>query len=157
MSPTRSGRTWSRAAPTRSSGSGSGTGSRADREILRRLDRPDPAGRPRCVLCGRNGYLHGPEFNPLSGEGLLVDGATGLRCAVVVSCAARVGENRRLAGPLHAALDDFLAASVAVWREIDRLDAEPGGYHPVRMSVDLRKAERAAWERYRDLLPESGT
>ena len=125
----------------------------ADREILRRLDRPDPAGRPRCVLCGRNGYLHGPEFNPLSGEGLLVDGATGLRCAVVVSCAARVGENRRLAAPLHAARDDFLAASVAVWREIDRLDAEPEGYHPVRMSVDLRKTERAAWERYRDLLP----
>ena len=53
---------------------------------------------------------------------------------------------------LTAARDDFLAASVAVWREIDRLDAEPEGYHPVRMSVDLRKAERAAWERYRDLL-----
>jgi len=58
---------------------------------------------------------------------------------------------------LTAARDEFLAASVAVWREIDRLDAEPEGYHPVRMSVDLRKAERAAWERYRDLLPESGT
>jgi len=40
-----------------------------------------------------------------------------------------------------------------VWREIDRLDAEPDGYHPTRMSVDLRKQEREAWERYRDLLP----
>jgi len=29
---------------------------------------------------------------------------------------------------VDAARDDFLAASVAVWREIDRLDAEPGGY-----------------------------
>lgn len=46
----------------------------------------------------------------------------------------------------------FLAASVAVWREIDRLEAEPDGYHPTRMSMDLRKAERAAWERYRDLM-----
>jgi len=54
---------------------------------------------------------------------------------------------------LGAARDEFLAASVAVWREIDRLDAEPDGYHPTRMSVDLRKQERAAWERYRDLLP----
>lgn len=50
------------------------------------------------------------------------------------------------------ALAAFLDASVAVWREIDRLDAEPDGYHPVRMSVDLRKTERAAWERYRDLI-----
>jgi len=48
----------------------------------------------------------------------------------------------------------FLAASVAVWREIDRLAAEPDGYHPVRMSVELRQAERAAWERYRELLTE---
>ena len=54
---------------------------------------------------------------------------------------------------LTAARDEFLAASVAVWREIDRLDAAPEGYHPVRMSVELRKTERAAWERYRDLLP----
>lgn len=43
----------------------------------------------------------------------------------------------------------FLAASVAVWREIDCLDSEPGGYHPVRMSIKLRQEERAAWERYR--------
>lgn len=46
----------------------------------------------------------------------------------------------------------FLAASVAVWREIDRLDSRPEGYHPVRMSVELRHRERAAWEQYRDLL-----
>lgn len=49
---------------------------------------------------------------------------------------------------------EFLAASIAVWREIDRLDAEPEGYHPVRMSAELRLAERAAWERYRDLLED---
>lgn len=43
----------------------------------------------------------------------------------------------------------FLDASVAVWREIDRLDAQPDGYHPTRMSAELRQRERAAWERYR--------
>ena len=53
---------------------------------------------------------------------------------------------------LRAAEADFLTASIAVWREIDRLDAEPDGYHPTRMSVELRQRERAAWERYRDLL-----
>lgn len=46
----------------------------------------------------------------------------------------------------------FLDASVAVWREIDRLEAEPDGYHPARMSVELRQQERAAWQRYRDEL-----
>jgi len=46
----------------------------------------------------------------------------------------------------------FLAASVAVWREIDRLDSRPEGYHPTAMDVELRERERAAWERYRDLL-----
>jgi hypothetical protein len=112
--------------------------------------------RPRCVLCGRRGYLHGPEFNPSTGQGLLVDGATGLRCASVPSCTVRVGSNRREAGPLNTARDEFLAASIAVWREIDRLDAGPYGYHPVHMSVELRMAERAAWERYRDLLDAEG-
>ena len=52
----------------------------------------------------------------------------------------------------RAAEAAFLAASIAVWREIDRLDSEPGGYHPTRMSVELRERERAAWKRYRDLL-----
>jgi hypothetical protein len=51
---------------------------------------------------------------------------------------------------------EFLAASVAVWREIDRLDSRPEGYLPTAMDVRLRKAERAAWERYRDLL-DAGT
>jgi hypothetical protein len=46
----------------------------------------------------------------------------------------------------------FLSASIAVWREIDRLDSQPEGYHPIRMSVELRKAERAAWERLRGFL-----
>ncbi len=66
------------------------------------------------------------------------------------------GEDEEFAG----ALADFLAASVAVWREIDRLDSRPEGYHPTAMDVELRKRERAAWERYRDLLdqvPESET
>lgn len=56
---------------------------------------------------------------------------------------------------LAAARTEFLEASVAVWREIDRLDAEPDGYHPNRMSVELRQRERAAWNRYRDLLAAS--
>jgi hypothetical protein len=62
---------------------------------------------------------------------------------------AAAGERRRAAA-------EFLAASTAVWKEIDRLDAEPERYHPVRMSVELRERERAAWERYRDLLPAEG-
>jgi hypothetical protein len=53
---------------------------------------------------------------------------------------------------LVVARDEFLAASVAVWREIGRLDSRPEGYHPIAMDVELRKRERAAWERYRDLL-----
>ncbi len=53
---------------------------------------------------------------------------------------------------IKAARAEFLAASVAVWREIDRLDAEPGGYHPVSMSAGLRQRERAAWAAYRALL-----
>jgi hypothetical protein len=56
------------------------------------------------------------------------------------------------APPTTEPLAGFLAASIAVWREIDRLDAEPDGYHPIRMSVELRQRERAAWERYRDHL-----
>ena len=68
----------------------------------------------------------------------------GIGAAEIIAAA---GERRRA-----AAREEFLAASMAVWREIDRLDAEPERYHPVRMSVELRKRERAAWERYRDLL-----
>jgi hypothetical protein len=45
----------------------------------------------------------------------------------------------------------FLDASVAVWREVDRL--EGGGPYPgIAPGTDLRVAERAAWKRYRDLL-----
>lgn len=50
----------------------------------------------------------------------------------------------------------FLAASAAVWREIDRLDSRPGGYHPTAMDVDLRRRERAAWECYRRALDREG-
>jgi hypothetical protein len=57
-----------------------------------------------------------------------------------------------LAVDLAEAQAEFLAASVAVWREIDRLDSRPEGYHPTAMDLELRKRERAAWERYRDLL-----
>ncbi len=53
---------------------------------------------------------------------------------------------------LARAQAEFLAASVTVWREIDRLDSRPEGYRPTAMDVELRKRERAAWERYRDLL-----
>jgi hypothetical protein len=79
------------------------------------------------------------------------------------SCPHCLGLNRTAEPPLAevsraadlaTARDEFLAASIAVWREIDRLAAGPYGYHPVHMSVELRRAERAAWERYRDLLPE---
>jgi hypothetical protein len=61
----------------------------------------------------------------------------------------------RSGGELAEAQAGFLAASIAVWREIDRLDAEPDGYHPVRMSVELRRRERVAWERYRHALATS--
>lgn len=76
--------------------------------------------------------------------------------AMAAMLAERAG--KELAGmsleqvPAGKARTEFLAASIAVWREIDRLDAEPDGYHPIRMSVELRQRERAAWERYRDLL-----
>jgi hypothetical protein len=43
----------------------------------------------------------------------------------------------------------FVDASVAVWREIDRLSALPNGYHGLPQSTDLRKRELAAWEQYR--------
>lgn len=59
-----------------------------------------------------------------------------------------------MAGTLGDAEMEFLAASVAVWREIDRLDSRPGGYHPTDMDIELRKRERAAWVRYRDLLDD---
>jgi hypothetical protein len=56
------------------------------------------------------------------------------------------------ANDLASARAGFLAASVAVWRETGRLASRPEGYHPTAMDVELRKRERAAWERYRDLL-----
>jgi hypothetical protein len=56
------------------------------------------------------------------------------------------------AGDVITAEAAFLDASIAVWREIDRLDSRPGGYAPTDMDVKLREAERAAWERYRALL-----
>jgi hypothetical protein len=46
---------------------------------------------------------------------------------------------------------EFLDASIAVWREIDRRQREPGsGYTGLSAATDLRRRERAAWERYRD-------
>lgn len=64
----------------------------------------------------------------------------------------RLAAKRRAATEIPQARAEFLAASEAVWREIDRLDASPAGYHPNRMSVELRQREREAWNRYRDLL-----
>lgn len=49
---------------------------------------------------------------------------------------------------------EFLAASVAVWREVDRLEAE-GPYPGIPPETDLRQRERAAWERYRAVLDDS--
>lgn len=45
---------------------------------------------------------------------------------------------------------EFLAASVAVWEEIERLTEENGTYPGLPQSTELRQRERAAWERYRD-------
>jgi hypothetical protein len=48
---------------------------------------------------------------------------------------------------------EFLAASVAVWREIDKLTDENDGIYPgLPQSAELRQRERAAWERYRSFL-----
>lgn len=46
----------------------------------------------------------------------------------------------------------FLDASIEVWREIDRLSAEPEGYRGLDQSTALRERERAAWEQYRAAL-----
>ncbi len=45
----------------------------------------------------------------------------------------------------------FLDASIEVWREIDRLEAE-GPYPGIPSSTASRERERAAWVAYRDLL-----
>lgn len=45
---------------------------------------------------------------------------------------------------------EFLDASIAVWRDIDRLSADPGGYQGLDEANALRITERAVWERYRD-------
>jgi hypothetical protein len=65
-----------------------------------------------------------------------------LLCADLGDQAARTGPAER----------EFLAASVAVWREIDWLCARPEGYHGLSSSTDLRKQELVAWERYREQL-----
>lgn len=46
---------------------------------------------------------------------------------------------------------EFLGASVAVWREIDRLMAT-GPYPGIHMASDLRIMEKCAWERYRGFI-----
>jgi hypothetical protein len=46
---------------------------------------------------------------------------------------------------------NFLDASVAVWREIDRL-MKIGPYPGIPMAADLRISEKLAWERYRAFL-----
>ena len=55
--------------------------------------------------------------------------------------------------PLMSAEREFLIASVAVWREIDRLSGdEYRGIEITKEGVALRRREREAWERYRELL-----
>jgi hypothetical protein len=46
---------------------------------------------------------------------------------------------------------DFLNASIAVWREIDRL-MTLGPYPGIPMADDLRISEKLAWERYKAVL-----
>ena len=50
---------------------------------------------------------------------------------------------------------DFLDASIAVWREIDRLTTL-GPYPGILMATDLRISEKIAWERYRAFLDDGG-
>ncbi len=54
--------------------------------------------------------------------------------------------------PGHPAEREFLAASIAVWRQIDQSTAQMGGYRGLDASTDLRIAERRAWEKYRQVL-----
>lgn len=77
-------------------------------------------------------------------------------------CAEDIAQVRDLIRDLAQVLPrqellDFLEASVDVWREVDRLSAEPDGYRGLDASTELRQREREAWERYRDALwPDSG-
>lgn len=62
-----------------------------------------------------------------------------------------------LAISLFVAEREFLAASVAVWREIDKHIDDEGHYKrgvPATLTNDaeLRRVERKAWNRYRRLL-----
>lgn len=50
------------------------------------------------------------------------------------------------------AMTEFLDASVAVWREIDRLSTLPEGYKGLPPDTDLRIRERVAWEKYKAML-----
>lgn len=84
-----------------------------------------------------------------------VNGGFLVHCEVAVGPWVRVDGTEKVAphgDGLAEAQAAFLAASIAVWQEIDRLDAGPGGYHPTRMSAELRQREREAWSRYRDAL-----
>ena len=55
------------------------------------------------------------------------------------------------------AFHEFVSASIAVWREIDRLTAENDGTYPgLPQSTALRQRERAAWERFRPFLSAVG-
>lgn len=60
-----------------------------------------------------------------------------------------------LNGEMTAEARSFLAASVAVWREIDSIYAK-GTYEGIGGSTALRVAEREAWEAYRRTLDNSG-
>lgn len=51
----------------------------------------------------------------------------------------------------------FLDASIAVWREVDRLTADGTPYPGISADTDLRVRERAAWEVYRSYLASDGT
>lgn len=60
-----------------------------------------------------------------------------------------VDDDTRATGERSIAEREFIEASVAVWREIDRLSELPEGYKGLAPETDPRKRELAAWESYR--------
>lgn len=60
-------------------------------------------------------------------------------------------ERERVAGPLRTAEREFLDVSIEVWRELDKREPYTS-VNALDSATELRKREKAAWERYRDEL-----
>lgn len=60
-----------------------------------------------------------------------------------------------LHNPLTVARQEFLVASIAVWRHLDEHGRCPAS-SAFDEGIALRKREKAAWEAYRDLLAATG-